>query len=138
MFSQRAFAKLCFVTFCFLVLATVHFKERGVRDYQHTGLVKNNTIVHNLLLRAESRIKTPKSVSKTVPVLNLLTEVESLDIPENKSIFLIESNTAVNGLNSFTQCALESAASKNPTRTVFLVVDKATELKVKTKIVRLK
>ena len=127
MFSLRDFTKLIIVTLCFLVLAIMHFKERGLNDYQQTGLVKNNTIVHSLLLKAESRIK---SVPNSVPILNHITDVESVKIPENSSIFFIESNTKVHGLNSFSQCALESAAAKNPSRVVFLVVDKATELKV--------
>ena len=132
MFSTRSLAKFGFVTTCFLVLAVIHFKERGIQDYQDAGLIKNNTPVHNLLLRAESRIKTTQSLPKSVATLNHLTKVELMKVPENSSIFFIESNPKVHGLNSFTQCALESAAAKNPSRLVHLVVDKATELKVTT------
>ena len=53
-----------------------------------------------------------------------------VEIPPNDSIFFIESNPEVTSLNSFSQCALESAAIKNPGKKVFLFVDKATHLEV--------
>ena len=53
---------------------------------------------------------------------------EDFNMFERDSIFFVESNPDVTHINPVSQCALESAATQNPDRFVFYVIDFASKL----------
>ena len=56
--------------------------------------------------------------------------LSDLEVPRNASIFLLESNPEVETINPISQCAVESAALRNPGRNVYFVTDRESKIQV--------